>query len=47
MQPELAWIGRTYGGARVSASDDQSDVEKVLGGNFMRAFEKIERARSL
>jgi membrane dipeptidase len=25
----------------------ESDVEKVLGGNFMRAFEQIERARSL
>jgi RNA polymerase sigma-70 factor, ECF subfamily len=42
MQPALAWIGRTYGGARVSASDDQADVEKVLAGN-VDAFENIVR----
>jgi RNA polymerase sigma-70 factor (ECF subfamily) len=42
MQPQLAWIGRTYGGARVSASDDQTDVEKVLAGN-VNAFENIVR----
>ena len=40
MQPALAWIGRTYGGARVSASDDQADVEQVLTGN-VDAFESI------
>lgn len=42
MQPALAWIGRTYGGARVSASDDQADVEQVLAGN-VDAFENIVR----
>lgn len=42
MQPALAWIGRTYGGARVSASDDQADVEQVLAGN-VGAFENIVR----
>jgi len=42
MQPALAWIGRTYGGALVSASDDQADVEKVLAGN-VDAFENIVR----
>ena len=42
MQPALAWIGRTYGGARVSASDDQADVEKVLAGD-VDAFENIVR----
>jgi len=42
MQPALAWIGRTYGGARVSASDDQADVERVLAGN-VDAFENIVR----
>jgi RNA polymerase sigma-70 factor (ECF subfamily) len=42
MQPSLAWIGRTYGGARVSASDDQADVEQVLNGN-VDAFENIVR----
>ena len=42
MQPALAWIGRTYGGARVSASDDQADVEKVLAGD-LNAFENIVR----
>src|SRR5579863_7456753 len=42
MQPALEWIGRTYGGARVSASDDQADVEKVLAGN-VDAFENIVR----
>jgi RNA polymerase sigma-70 factor (ECF subfamily) len=42
MQPALAWIGRTYGGARVSASDDQADVERVLAGNI-DAFENIVR----
>lgn len=40
MQPALAFIGRIYGGARVSASDDQADVEKVLAGN-LDAFENI------
>lgn len=40
MQPALACIGRIYGGARVSASDDQADVEKVLAGN-LDAFENI------
>ena len=40
MQPALEWIGRTYGGARVSASDDQADVERVLAGNI-DAFENI------
>jgi RNA polymerase sigma-70 factor, ECF subfamily len=42
MQPALAWIGRTYGGARVSASDDQADVERVLAGDI-DAFESIVR----
>jgi len=42
MQPALAWIGRTYGGARVSASDDQADVEQVLAGH-VDAFESIVR----
>jgi RNA polymerase sigma-70 factor, ECF subfamily len=42
MQPELAWIGRTYEGARVSASDDQADVERVLSGDI-EAFENIVR----
>jgi RNA polymerase sigma-70 factor (ECF subfamily) len=42
MQPALTWIGRTYEGARVSASDDQADVEQVLGGN-VDAFENIVR----
>jgi RNA polymerase sigma-70 factor (ECF subfamily) len=42
MQPALAWIGRTHGGARVSASDDQADVERVLAGN-VDAFENIVR----
>ena len=42
MQPAVAWIGRTYGGARVSASDDQADVEQVLAGN-VDAFENIVR----
>jgi RNA polymerase sigma-70 factor (ECF subfamily) len=42
MQPALAWIGRTYGGACVSASDDQADVEQVLAGH-VDAFENIVR----
>jgi len=42
MQPALARSGRTFGGVRVSASDDQSDVEKVLAGN-VDAFENIVR----
>src|SRR3979490_3095348 len=42
MQPALAWIGRTYGGARVSASDDRAAVENVLAGN-VDAFENIVR----
>src|SRR6185295_15998132 len=42
MQPSLAWIGRTYGGARVSASNDQADVERVLAGD-VNAFENIVR----
>lgn len=42
MQPALAWISRTYKGARVSGSDDQADVERVLAGNI-DAFENIVR----
>ena len=42
MQPALSRSGRTFGGVRVSASDDQSDVEKVLAGN-VDAFENIVR----
>ena len=42
MQPSIACAGRTYEGARLSASDDQADVEKVLAGNI-DAFENIVR----
>jgi len=42
MQPSLTWVGRTFGAARVSAGDDQADVEKVLAGH-VDAFENIVR----
>ena len=42
MQPEPAYLGQTQVGERVSARDDQTDVEKVLAGDIA-AFEGIVR----